>query len=106
MPIQYKEAKALANRKKGISINELDITDNAWIGASNMVQGTLDPFNPAGPITQHKYNKESDQENLAKMVSVCGLAYSFHSNPGFVEYIRENRDLKENYKANHKQKPF
>ena len=29
VPIQYKEAKALANRKKGISINELDIIGNA-----------------------------------------------------------------------------
>ena len=52
-----------------------------------MVQGTLDPFNPAGPITQRKYNKKLDRENLAKMVSVCGLPYSFPSNSRFVEYI-------------------
>ena len=62
MPIQYKEAKALANRKKGISINELDITGNASIAASNMVQGTLDPSNPGGPKTQRKYNQELDRE--------------------------------------------
>ena len=49
VPIQYKEVKALANRKKGISINELDITGNASIAASNMVQGTLDPFNCHDP---------------------------------------------------------
>ena len=87
MPIQYKEAKALANRKKGISINELDIIGNASIEASNMVQGTLDPFNPAGPITQRKYNKELNRENLAKMVSICGLPYSFPLNLDFIEYI-------------------
>ena len=55
MSIQYKEVKALANRKKGISINELDITGNASIAASNMVQGTLDLSNPGGPLTQLKY---------------------------------------------------
>ncbi|KAG5570635.1 hypothetical protein H5410_060401 [Solanum commersonii] len=33
-----------------------------------MVQGTLDPSNPSGPLTQRKYNKERDRKNLAKMV--------------------------------------
>ena len=62
MLIQYKEAKALANRKKEISIYEFYITGNASIGASNTVQGTLDPSNPGGPKTQRKYNQELDRE--------------------------------------------
>ncbi|KAG5622293.1 hypothetical protein H5410_007511 [Solanum commersonii] len=33
-----------------------------------MVQGTLDPSNPGGPLTQRKYNKERVRENLGKMV--------------------------------------
>ena len=32
MPIQYKEVKALANRKKEIPINEFDISGNASVG--------------------------------------------------------------------------
>ncbi|KAG5596010.1 hypothetical protein H5410_037242 [Solanum commersonii] len=54
-----------------------------------MVQGTLDPSNPGGPLTQRKYNKERDRENLAKMVSVCGLPYSFPSHLDFIEYIQQ-----------------
>ncbi|KAG5568136.1 hypothetical protein H5410_064849 [Solanum commersonii] len=56
MPIQYKEAKSLADRKKGIQVNDFDINVNESIGASNIVQGTLDPSNPGvayeyrGPI--------------------------------------------------------
>ncbi|KAG5598730.1 hypothetical protein H5410_030100 [Solanum commersonii] len=89
VPIQYKEAKSLANRKKGIQVNDFDINVNESVGASNMVQGTLDPSNPSGPLTQRKYNKERDSENLAKMVSVCGLPYSFPSHPDFIEYIQQ-----------------
>ncbi|KAG5611896.1 hypothetical protein H5410_023177 [Solanum commersonii] len=89
VPIQYKEAKSLADRKKGIQVNDFDINVNESIGVSNMVQGTLDPSNPGGPLTQRKYNKERDRENLAKMVSVCGLPYSFPSHPDFIEYIQQ-----------------
>ncbi|KAG5581931.1 hypothetical protein H5410_052558 [Solanum commersonii] len=64
-----KEAKELANSKKGIPVNnvDVDINVNESVGASNMVQGTLDPSNPSGLLTQRKYNKERDRENLAKM---------------------------------------
>ncbi|KAG5611316.1 hypothetical protein H5410_022597 [Solanum commersonii] len=39
-----------------------------------MIQRTLDSSNPGGPLTQRKYNKERDRENLAKMVSVFGFS--------------------------------
>ena len=55
MPIQYKKAKALANRSKRIPVNEFDISGNELVGASNMVQGTLGPSNLGGPLTQSKY---------------------------------------------------
>ncbi|KAG5614802.1 hypothetical protein H5410_014626 [Solanum commersonii] len=87
--IEYKEAKALADRKKGIPINDFDINVNESVGASNMVQGTLDPSNLGGPLTQRKYNKERDHKNLTKMVYVCGLPYSFPSHPSFIEYIQQ-----------------
>ncbi|KAG5592294.1 hypothetical protein H5410_042808 [Solanum commersonii] len=51
--------------------------------------GTLDPSNSGGSLTQRKYNKERDRENLAKMVSVCGLPYSFPSHLSFIEYIQQ-----------------
>ncbi|KAL3335250.1 hypothetical protein AABB24_031450 [Solanum stoloniferum] len=89
VPIEYKKAKALADRKKGIPVNDFDSNVNESVGASNMVQGTLDLSNPGGPLTQRKYNKERDCENLAKMVSVCGLPYSFPSHPDFIEYIQQ-----------------
>ncbi|KAG5582219.1 hypothetical protein H5410_052846, partial [Solanum commersonii] len=73
VPIQYKEAKSLADRKKGIQVNDFDINVNESVGASNMIQGSLDPSNPGGPLTQRKYNKKRDSKNLAKMVSVCEL---------------------------------
>ncbi|KAG5586605.1 hypothetical protein H5410_047039 [Solanum commersonii] len=81
VPIEYKEARAFADRKKGIQVNDVDINVNHSVGASNMVQGTLDPSNPSGLLTQRKYNKERDHKNLIKMVSVCGLPYSFPSHP-------------------------
>ncbi|KAG5587773.1 hypothetical protein H5410_048207 [Solanum commersonii] len=55
--------------------------------AYNVVQGTLDPSNPSNPLTQCKYNKERDRKNLAKMVFVCNLPYSFSLHPCFIEYI-------------------
>ncbi|KAG5610800.1 hypothetical protein H5410_022081 [Solanum commersonii] len=74
--IEYKAAKALADKKRNSR-------------ASNMVQGTLDPSNPGGPLTQRKYNKQRDHKNFAKRVSVCGLPYGFPSHPSFVEYIQQ-----------------
>ena len=56
------------------------------VGVSNMVHGTLDPFNPSG---QRKYNMDLDRENLAKVVSFCCLTYSFPWNPCFIEYIQQ-----------------
>ncbi|KAG5599651.1 hypothetical protein H5410_031021 [Solanum commersonii] len=49
----------------------------------------IDPSNPSGPLTQRKYNKERNRKNLAKMVYVCGLPYSFPSHPSFIEYIQQ-----------------
>ena len=60
--IQYNEAKALANTKKAIPVNNFDISVNELVGAFNMIQGTLDPSNPGGPKTQRKYNQELDRE--------------------------------------------
>ncbi|KAG5593453.1 hypothetical protein H5410_043967 [Solanum commersonii] len=62
---------------------------NESVRAYNMDQETLDPSNPGGPLTQRKYNKEKDRENLAKMVFVCGLSYSFPSHLDFIEYIQQ-----------------
>jgi len=53
-----------------------------------MVQGTLDPSNPSDSLTQRKYNKERDRENLANMVSVYRFPCSFPSHPGLIEYIQ------------------
>ncbi|KAG5588178.1 hypothetical protein H5410_048612 [Solanum commersonii] len=69
----------------------LNLDENS--GASNMVQGTLDPSNPTGPLTQCKYNEERDRENLAKMAFVCGLPYSFASHPDFIEHIQQTSNL-------------
>ncbi|KAG5631903.1 hypothetical protein H5410_003620, partial [Solanum commersonii] len=56
---------------------------------SNKSQGTLDHSNPGGPLTQRKYNKERDRENLAKMISVCGLSYNFSSHPGLLNIFNK-----------------
>ncbi|KAG5570500.1 hypothetical protein H5410_060266 [Solanum commersonii] len=39
--------------------------------------------------SERKYTKERDRENLAKMVSICGLPYSFPSHPDFIAYIQQ-----------------
>jgi hypothetical protein len=36
-----------------------------------------------------KYDKQKDRENIAKLVAVEGLPFSFPSSPGFIHYIRE-----------------
>ncbi|KAG5599543.1 hypothetical protein H5410_030913 [Solanum commersonii] len=83
--IEYKTTKALANKKKGENVDVV----NESLEGSNMVQGTLDTSYPGSPITQRKYNKERDHENLAKMVDVCGLPFSIPSHPSFIEYIQK-----------------
>ena len=59
------------------------------VGGSNMVQGVLNMFNPASRSTHRTYSKEKNCRELAKMVVVCGLTFSFPSHLGFFHNIRE-----------------
>ncbi|KAG5572825.1 hypothetical protein H5410_062591 [Solanum commersonii] len=67
-------------------LSSLGVCENSSGGAlargSNMVQGELNTSNSSGPLTHQTYNKNSNRENFAKMIVVCGLPFSFGEYPG------------------------
>ncbi|KAF3679766.1 Histone acetyltransferase GCN5 [Capsicum annuum] len=54
----------------------------------NVVQTRLDMFNPAGPSSSLTYSEDLDREELAKIVAVMCLSFSFPSHSGFIHYIQ------------------
>ncbi|XP_070017150.1 zinc finger BED domain-containing protein DAYSLEEPER-like [Nicotiana sylvestris] len=75
-----------ANIEAGKIIDPTISTDTPSGSGSNQIQQQLDP---ASGHVLRKYNKDRDRENLAKMVAVCGLPFTFPSHPAFVHYIQE-----------------
>ena len=54
----------------------------------NMVQTRLDMFNPVEASSSSTYSEDVDREELAKMVVVIGLSFSFPLYPSFIHYIQ------------------